>query len=232
MDVIKYLLGAIVKLAFVLVLIAFLMWLIGLVYPDFKITNIVNGKIFSQDWLPAPKNYGGLLSTQTNGGTNGRVYQSGPAYNGYANAAAGNDQVDWVYYTATGTQVVSSKSTTKTTTTQAQTFKSTQPGFVDRASFLRNMSVFEGGNITYGLTIVGEARETMFKNGIFPVTIVDAKGNVLALTDAINIGTWSTPGWARFQVTIPVRLPQNTNCALIFNSANQPVRMGISVRCN
>lgn len=233
MDVIKYLLGAIVKLAFILALTAFVLWLVGLVYPNFKITNIIRGDVFSRDWLPAPKNYGALLNkNNTTGGMNGKVYQSGPAYNGYANGANTNDQIDWVYYSESGTQVVSGKGTTKTTTSQTQTFKSTQAGFVDRASFLRNMSVFEGGNISYGLTIVGEARDTMFRNGIFPIAIIDSKGNLIASMDAINTGAWSTAGWARFQATVPVRLPAGAACALIFNSANQPVRMGMSVKCN
>lgn len=220
MDTIRYLLGAVIKLALGLLLVALVIWLVGILYPDFKVSKVFSGNAFKKDWLPAPKNYGGLLGNKNNSGENGTVYEPGPAYNGYPNTSAeGSANVDWVYYTATGTQVVRASGNTETTN-------------VERSSYIRNLSVYQGATIAYGNTIVGEARDTMFKNGLFPIVVLDAQGRVIAAMDAINTGAWSTPGWVRFQTTVPVQLPRNTQCSLVFNSANQPVRVGMQVRCN
>lgn len=220
MDTIRYLLGAVIKLALGLLLLALVLWLVGVLYPEFKVSKIFSGDVFKRDWLPAPKNYGGLLGNKNNSGENGTVYIPGPAYNGYQNTTTnGGANVDWVYYTATGTQVVRARGNTETTN-------------VERSIYLRNLSIYQGATISYGLTIVGEARDTMFKNGLFPIVVLDTQGRVIAAMDAINTGAWSTPGWVRFQATVPVRLPQNTQCSLVFNSANQPVRVGMQVKCN
>ena len=220
MDTIRYLLGAVIKLALGLLLLALVLWLVGTLYPEFKVSKIFSMEVFKRDWLPAPKNYGGLLGNKNTNGEYGTVYKPGEPFNGYQNTSTnGGSNVDWIYYTATGTQVIKTGGTTETSN-------------AERSTYLRNLSVYQGGTISYGLTIVGEARDTMFKNGLFPIVVLDAQGRVITAMDAINTGAWSTPGWVRFQATVPVRLPQNTVCSLVFNSANQPVRIGMQVRCN
>ncbi len=100
MDTIRFLLGAVIKLVLVLLSIAFLLWLIGIFYPDLKPSKIFNWNVFSTDWLPSPKNYSPLFKARTNDGTNGNVYVPGPAYNGYANGEANGQagsNVEWVY---------------------------------------------------------------------------------------------------------------------------------------
>ncbi|MEZ0209275.1 MAG: hypothetical protein ACAH17_03820 [Candidatus Paceibacterota bacterium] len=226
MDTIRYLLGFIVKLVVGIVIVVFVLWLVGLLYPNFKASNLFKGGVFSFDWLPAPKNYGGLLGTRSD--TNGKVYQSGPAYNGYAQAGnqygSGAD-VEWTIYTGTSSYVVKSNPGN-------QVFTGNTTQYAEKSLYIRNLSVYEGGNISYGMVIFGEARQTMFKNGVFTLTVIDRSGKIIAVTQAINTGTWATPGWTRFQATIPTRLPQGAECALVFYSANEPIKVGLAVRCN
>jgi hypothetical protein len=224
MQTIEYLLSVILKLAFVLLLAAGVLWLVGLVYPSVRLSTILSGNIFSRDWLPAPTNYGGLLGSRTNSDANGKVYVPGPAYNGYGTGYNGSN-VDWVYYTATGTQVVRGG-------VNDQVFTGNTSAYAQKELYVRNLSVYEGGNISYGTTFVGEARGTMFRNGTFPISVIDRNGKMLSTFQAINTGAWATPGWVRFQATIQTRLPSNTACALVFYSATENVKVGMAVRCN
>jgi hypothetical protein len=226
MDTIRYLLGFIVKLTVGILIAAFVIWLVGLLYPNFKASNIFSAKVFTFDWLPAPKNYGGLLGTRSD--TNGKVYQPAPAYNGYAqngNQYTSGADVEWTIYTGTSSYVVKSNS-------NAQVFTGNTTQYADKSLYIRNLSVYEGENVSYGMTIFGEARQSMFRNGIFTITIIDRSGKIIAATQAINTGAWSTPGWYRFQATVPTRLPQGTECALVFYSASESVKVGLAVRCN
>lgn len=100
-----------------------------------------------------------------------------------------------------------------------------------RSYYLRNLSVYDGAMISEGRTIYGEARDVMFKNGAFPIIIVDARGQYIASMQAVNTGTWATPGWGRFQATVPVRLP-NAACSLVFLSAQQNIQLRVFARCN
>lgn len=224
MDTIRILLGFIVKIVFALLVGAFILWLVGLLYPNFKPSNLFKKNIFTFDWLPAPKNYGGLLGTRSD--ENGKVYVPGPAYNGYgaAGAYANGANVDWTIYTGTSSYVV--RSNPQNTNTAGHT-----TAYSDRSLYLRNLSVYDGANVSYGMTIYGEARDTMFRNGIFGTTVIDRDGRVIASTQAINTGSWAAPGWTRFKLTIPTRLPNGLDCALVFYSANEPVKVGIPVRC-
>jgi hypothetical protein len=230
MQTIEYLLSVIIKIAFGLLLVVCVFWLIGLLYPQFKPSSIFSRKVFSLDWLPAPKNYGSLLGTKTNDGTNGKVYVPGPAFDGYANTSSyggytNGADVDWIYYTASGTQVVHGSAGN-------QVFTGDTTAYAEKSLYIRNLSIYEGGNVAYGTTFVGEARDTMFRNGTFPITVIDRQGRVITSFYAVNTGMWATAGWARFQATISTILPRGTDCALVFHSANQNLKVGMAVRCN
>jgi hypothetical protein len=224
MDTIRILLGFIVKLVTGLLIGAFVIWLVGLLYPNFKASSLFDRKIFTFDWLPAPKNYGGLLGTRSD--TNGKVYEPGPAYNGYggSGAYANGADVEWTIYTGTSSHVVRSNPENASGNVPA--------AYADKSLYLRNLSIYPGSNISYGMTIYGEARETMFRNGTFTLAIIDRSGRVFASAQAVNTGAWAAPGWVRFQAAIPTRLPAATECALVFYSANEPIKIGIPVRCN
>ena len=49
MDTIRYLLGAVIKLALGLLLLALLLWLIGTLYPEFKVSKVFSGDTFKKD---------------------------------------------------------------------------------------------------------------------------------------------------------------------------------------
>jgi hypothetical protein len=225
MDTIRYLLGFIVKLVVGLVIASFVIWLVGLLYPNFKASNLFSMKAFTFDWLPAPKNYGGLLGTRSD--TNGKVYVPGPAYNGYSgnNAYANGADVEWTIYTGTSSYISKSNP-------GDQVFTGNTTQYSEKSLYIRNISVYEGANISYGMMLFGEARETMFRNDSFTITIIDKSGRIISSMQATSAGTWAAPGWARFKATIPTRLPQGVSCALVFYSASQPVKVGIPVRCN
>lgn len=206
MDTIRYLLGSIIKITLGLLAIAFMLWLLQLVFPNFKATSAIKTS-FSGDWLPAPKQYTGLLGTPNKDGSYGTEYKPGPEYNGYAN--------QYVYNQTPNNQVWSGNTTS----------------FVERYNYIRNLSVYEGGTISYGDTFVGEAKTEMFRNGLFTIVVIDRQGRVITTTNAINTGTWSVPGWYRFQATIPNRLPSGEPCSLVFVSGQTSARVGMPVRC-
>jgi hypothetical protein len=213
MDLIKYLLQNVFKLVIILFIAAFVLWLGKLFYPQANISSYASstgiGYFFSGDWLPAPR-AGGLAGTTTPIG--GFTYKPGPAYNGWASSTQPtypgqygnvNDQV-WNGDTS---------------------------AYRERSLYVRNISLYDNGVVSYGQTIYGEARQEMFKNGVFTIAIIDRSGRVLSAANAINTGTFSAPGWAHFQVTIQNRLPNGTECALVFYSANQQLKVGMPVTC-
>lgn len=227
METIEYLLSIVLKIVFGLLLLVGVLWLVGLLYPNFKVSNVFSGKTFSMDWLPAPKNYPSLLGTKSADGQNGKVYVPGPAYNGYGNTYSGRgSDVDWVYYTASGTQVVRGSQNVND-----QVFTGNTSAYAEKSLYIRNLSIYEGGNVSYGTTFVGEARDTMFRNGTFTVAVLDGTGRIITSTQARATGAWSAPGWGRFQATISTTLPTG-DCALVFFSATQSVKVGMLVRCN
>ncbi len=212
MDTIRFLLGKIIQLTLILFIMTGILWLVGTFYPEFSPSNIFNGKAFSTDWLPAPKNYKGLLGTPKSGGTYGTEYIAAPAYNGYSNGSQGSYD---------GSQNVNN-----------QVFTGNTTAYAEKSLYIRNLSVYEGGRISYGTTFVGEARDMMFKGGTFTILIIDRNGKIWGTMQAVNTGIWATPGWARFQATVPNSLPPNTDCALVFFSANQNIKVGLAVHCN
>lgn len=226
METIQFLFKKIFQLVLILFIIAFVVWFVGLFYPDLKPSQFFNMKIFSGDWLPNPTDYGGLLAKRNANGMNGTVYKPGPAYDGYANGSTDGADVVWYTYTATGTQISKNGRPVYAVSPQKNAH-----GFSQRSLYIRNLSLYDGAAIYYGQTIIGEGQNTMFSNGMFKVFVVDTTGHVITIMDAISMGTWSTPGWTRFKMTVPVQLPGGIPCGLIFMSANQSVRVGMNVQC-
>lgn len=219
METIRYLLGVIVKLAVAFFFVALVLWMVGLLYPAFSIRNLLSTDVFDREWLPAPRNI-----SLVNGANNDRnVFVPGTSYNDYA-AQPG---VEFVAYTSEGKKVIRSSNAPTASVSNGNTGI-----YANRSLYVRNLSIYENGSIFYGQEISGEARDTLFRNGTFNVLIVDSNGRLIAVAPAINTGTWSIPGWNRFRMTIPTRLPANTSCSLVFQSANQPLQVSLPVRCN
>lgn len=230
MDTIRFLLSIILKIAFGLFFLVVVFWLVGFLFPAFKPSNLFSGELFKNDWLPTPRNYAGLLAGRSSNGENGKVYEPGPSYNGYGTAESDGMPIDWVVYSDSGTKII--KGGQSGSQANNQIFTGNTTAGANRSMYVRNLSIYEGGNISYGTVFTGEARDTMFANGIFPITVQDQYGKTVALSEAINTGMWAAPGWVRFQATIRHQLPRNTMCELYFYSAKEPLRVGIPVRCN
>jgi hypothetical protein len=172
MDSIRFILGKIIWLVVTLFFIVFALWIFGIAYPDFKISKLLTSEHFSADWLPAPKNTG-LFGTPVRKDVYGNEYVPGPAFDGYKTAT-------------TSTYVSYGQAATSTVTNTQQN--------PDRSLFVRNLSIYEGGNISYGTTFYGEARDIMFSNGTFTILVLDREGRVIGSTNALNLGTWAAPG--------------------------------------
>ena len=221
METLEFLLKHVLRIILVLAVAWIMLWFLNLVYPGFKISELFSTKLFSSDWLPAPKNYGSVFKPQT-GGVYGQVFQVP------ANYPPSN--VDFIVYTATGTQIIKAAGSQDA---QNQVFNGTTANYADKARYLRNLSLYDGWNISYGSDYIGEANEIMFRNGSFPIFILDSQNRLIATTQAMNTGTWAAPGWARFKFTIPVRLPSQALCTLVFMSAqNSQIQVRMNVRCN
>ena len=247
MELIRSLLGLLLKIALALIFFSIVWWLITLFMPSLSLRSIFSSSATSTDggWLPAPGSFAGLLGQRNNTGQNGKVFISGPAYNGYGdsyNNNAGYSQVNYITYTADGTEITggggsaNAKPVVKETTPYAQ-----------KELYIRNLSIYEGGHVYTGLSFVGEARNTMFQNGKFAIIIADPMGRVISTSYAEAMTSWSVPGWVRFQAIINSVLPYKIHCTMVFQSggnpqysgsytySNQqinPIRVAIPVLCN
>lgn len=117
------------------------------------------------------------------------------------------------------------------------TFEANEAGFTKSDLHVRNLSIYKQGNIYQGMTIIGEAKGTMYTNGSFPVYIGDAQGRIFAVEQAYATEQWSIPGWARFSVRINSVLPKGVGCFAIFRAAvnstaaNSNTQVVIPVNC-
>ena len=248
MEVIRSLLGLLFRIAFLLFMAAIVWWLVSTFSPSFSLRQILSSVNLgtsassSDSWLPAPSLQG--IFHRGNIGES-FVYKPGEAYNGYGNAYNNNQggaQVEFVTYNGTNTEIVryGNYGTTMFTDNSGQQGGGNQSRYAQKELFIRNLSIYEGGHTYTGLTFTGEARNTMFQNGVFPVIIADQAGRVVSRSYAQATSNWSTPGWVRFYVKINDVLPNKVYCTMIFEegrgpytyNTSLPVRVAIPVLCN
>ncbi len=214
-------------------------WTVTIFIPVSDIHSVLSfkgGK--SGGWLPAPGSFGGLLGTGKVPNENENVYVPGPAYNGYAYSSNGDyssSQVNFVTYTKDGIRIVRTDGGTVNTNTTLP--NAGNGGYAEKSLYIRNLSIYEGGHIYTGISFIGEAKNTMFQNGKFPIIIVDRNGRVATVATAEATTNWSVPGWTRFQTKINAVLPNKTPCTMVFQSAgayttSQPTRVAIPILCN
>lgn len=268
MHTIHYLLPRFLKAAFFFFFAAFVWLIISIFYPELSIKRILSSTATSsstEDWLPSPRKYSGLLGQRAatpNANTNvytpgspyapGAPYNPNPAYNGYN---LNNSQYSYSTYT----YVYSNDGITNTTTTIRNTNQLVPSGTdvrgapttavpvqsptaltTQRNLTVRNLSIYEGGHVYTGLTFVGEAKSTMFRDGKFPIIVVDDKGRIVGVSFALATTNWSVPGWTRFTTKINYALPNAIPCTMVFEEAldekeritRQPLRIPMQVRCN
>ncbi len=239
METIHYLLKFLFKLAIALIILAFVWWLVTSLYPALSIKNLFHSSDTKDDqgWLPAPGSIGSLLGQARKvPSENDNVYTPGPAYSGYNNAYNNNyggAKVDFITFTTQGTQIIHGSQAASAPT---PTTPSGGTGYENRSLYIRNLSIYQGGSIYTGISFVGEARNTMFKDGKFPIIIVDNQGRVATVAIAEATSVWAVPGWARFSAKITGVMPVKTPCTMVFQSGNigtsTPVRVALPVTCN
>ncbi len=246
MDAIRFLLGYMIRIVIVLFFVVIVWWLVSTLFPKIKVGSLfsLNGTSTVQgSWLPAPGSFKGLLGNASVPDGKSNVYTPGKAYNGYGNAYNGNQggaNVDFVTYTTEGEQIIRNQNNAVFNSNEQ--FKVSQNGgtSAQKNLYIRNLSIYEGGHAYTGLSFVGEARNTMFQNGKFPIIIINNRGQVVSVSYAEATSNWSIPGWIRFQVKINDVLPDKVPCTMVFEEArgtytyqtNPPVRIAIPVMCN
>jgi hypothetical protein len=234
MDMIETLLKFVAKMCFGIALAVLAWWLVALLFPALSFNSLIalssknNG-----DWLPAPRNITNLLGSGKVPPATDNVYVPGPAYNGVANSPKGSADVNFISYDTDGRQTIQTNN--PTTTVAVEQYGSNIPT-VQKSRYLRNLSIYDGQSIHTGSTFFGEAKDTFFSNGRFPVIILNPNGQVVAINYAEATTNWAIPGWVRFQVKINSVLPRAVPCTMIFQSANhiasQQVKVAMPIVCN
>ena len=256
MESIRYIIKFFLKVAIALFFFAIVWWVIALLFPVVSIGSITQSiKGEGEDWLPAPRNYSGLLKNNSNGGTNGNLYVPGPAYtpnsayvpnaayvpntpySGYGAITSPYtySSVKFVTYTADGREVV----TTTPNQEQLNKANSNTAAQAKNTTYIRNLSIYANGSVYTGLTFVGEARSELFNEGKFPIIVVDNRGMIVGVSTAVATTKWTTPGWVRFQTKINHTLPVKVACNMVFEESltqeersRQPLRSSIPITCN
>lgn len=79
----------------------------------------------------------------------------------------------------------------------------------------------------------------MFRDGKFPIIIIDGAGRLVGVSAAVAQTAWAVPGWVRFETRINYTLPNKAPCTMIFEEAltqtervRQPLRVPLPIRCN
>lgn len=255
MDVLKSLIGLLIRIMFAAFFVAFVWWLVALLYPSLSMLS-VKQTFFgegSKDILPSPRTYGGFLNRaktptwEQNTVTWGGLVPYGdttptPGYS-YSN-------VNYVDYTDKGMQVVDQSGnkvatsyddyTKKMTANYQAQGSSSSTAPVVRSLYIRNLSIYEGGSVRQGISFVGEAKSSMFRNGSFPIVLLDKDRRVIGVSAGVALSTWSVPGWVRFETRINYQIPAQSPCTMVFQEAlteaeyttRQPLRVPLAVRCN
>lgn len=247
MDSLRSLILFFIKLAFTIFFIAFVWWLVSLIFPALSIKQMKqlmspvgsNGK--QADFLPSPRAYKGLVQAPTPTATS-NLYVSDNEFKGYGNqnqVSYGGSQnvyggvnyqqssnvIRYSYSDGKGGVINSNVAGTQANPSapyeQAQ---SDTPKIIEgdnRRLYIRNLSIYEGGHVYTGLSFVGEARNEMFLRGVFPIVITDRNGQVLGVSRASSTGAWSVAGWSRFEAKILNTLPNNVPCLMFFEQMKE-----------
>jgi hypothetical protein len=250
MDSLKYLISFFIKIAFAFFVFAFIWWLVSLVVPDLNFRTLIPTKSgtststsASEGWLPSPRAYSGLLQRKAvEPGVTTNLYVAPPPFNGYDLGVTGNNPAAYGYIAyATSPTTISSSSASSGNGRSGQLPTASSNALVNnRVLSVRNLSIYEGGHVYTGLAFIGEAKSTMFKDGKFPIVVVDQAGKVVGISAALAMTTWTVPGWVRFETKIIYPLPRDVPCTMVFEEAltqgeratRQPLRVPLPIRCN
>ncbi len=254
MDTVRHLLSFFLKISVAIFFLVLVIWLVALIPRSQQVKNdtpMNASTTIKSDILPSPRKYSGLFSFNGNptkaktfvepepyvytgtqpGGTTISNAKNPVSVNGYSYPTytyVGNSNVPAVSYLR--------KTGTSSTTGESQVISKVPSS---RELYLRNLSLYEGGRIYTGLSFIGEAHSNLFREGRFPIVVVDTAGRVIGFSFAIATTQWAVPGWVRFEAKINFPLPKNTPCIMVFEEAltqtektRQPLRVPLSVTCN
>jgi hypothetical protein len=245
MESLRYLISFFLKVAIAFFIFAFVWWVVSIFFPGLSVKAIFSSTTSTstpEGWLPSPRKYSSLLGRKaTTPDANTNVFTPGAPYNGYTlntnqYAYTSYNYVTYVHPKGLTTTTLDGREVTDDTLPQ-------QPSTAllnNRSLTVRNLSIYEGGHVYTGLSFIGEAKENMFRDGKFPIVVVDQTGRVIGVSAAVASTDWAVPGWVRFQTKIFYTLPQNVPCTMIFEEAltqaeratRMPLRVPIQVRCN
>lgn len=234
MDSVRDLLIVFFKIAVGLFVIILVAWLSSAI-PRGTVDNATRASSTPKsDFLPSPRKYSGFFSSSS---TSARVVQAPilvtPEPFSYGNSPS--------FVEPPNMYGGSQKSATSYNTyiTQQATTTALQETGTTRNQLVRNLSIYEGGIVYTGLSFVGEARSSMFREGKFPIIVVDSAGKIVGVSAAVAQTSWTVPGWVRFETRIGYALPNKIPCKMIFEEAltqaertRAPARVAIPVRCN
>jgi hypothetical protein len=182
------------------------------------------------DILPSPRKFQGLFGSSSTSRATPRIVSA-------------NDFSAFAFSTSTSFNTYSSP-VFQTQGSQFNTNQNTQAtalqdSGVSRAMLVRNLSIYEGGHVYTGLSFVGEARDTMFRDGKFLIVVVDSLGKVVGASYAVAQNTLAPVGWKRFETRIMYTLPNKVPCTMIFEEslspgeqARAPSRVAVPITCN
>lgn len=235
MDSVRDLLIFFLKVAIGLFVIVLMIWLVSAI-PKGE-TN-TSGKASSTprvDILPSPRKYSGFFSSSS---TSARTVQPPLLVTPEAFVYQGG-----IAFSTSSVRTVAQGNAINSYTSNSPTYIQQAPAFSEssntRNANIRNLSIYENGIVYTGLSFVGEARSSMFRDGKFPIVVLDQAGRVVGVSAAVAQTVWSVPGWVRFETRITYALPNKVPCTMIFEEAltqaektRQPLRVPLPIRCN
>lgn len=242
MESVRHLIALFLKISFGFFVLVLVIWLSTSISRNSgkksSVASSTSSSVVKKDILPSPRQYSGFF---TPGGKTVQantlvtpepfVYQGNQPFSG--NTTGGGSIGNYSTYTYSNAP--------KATTTKNTTSPSPNTSAADtaRSQYIRNLSIYQGGHIYTGLSFTGEARTEFFRDGKFPIVVVDATGRVVGISAGVAATTWSVPGWVRFTTKIQYTLPNKVPCTMVFEEnltqaerTRAPVRIPLPITCN
>lgn len=200
MDTLRHLLSKIIFVIPLVILTAIIYWSGTKLIKHLPGGNFSFSNIFSADFLPAPIRLEKPTTTKPD-----------DDYLIYSDATKGNK-----FY---NDFINNLNNNTKNVSNQTMDGNVGNINKFPREKYIRNLSIFDNGHIYTGITFTGEAKNTMFSdNGTFSIIVIDPQGRVVAVDQAVAIGSIKTAGFVQFKSGIKSVLPNKIPCHLVFQA--------------
>lgn len=237
METVQYLLSKLVTVIVILSIFAFLYWMGTLLVPflpksvsfakDANATSTEGAKDDFEFWLPTPGSF------SAKGLDKGEYPYGRPV-----------TEADFLRYDGSGVGVPEWPKGSKSPvilegTSQAgasadyQTFDPSRSGFT-LVPYVRSLSLRKDANVYAGLRFEGEAKESMFFNGMFLIYVVDPSGQFVGKGEARLSDDGARTEWRKFIGRITTQVGyRGKNCTLLFQQARpNGVRVYFPATCN